>query len=75
MSSIAFTSGMLIVYLFDSPPSATIHCASSRGPHSFNSVDSSTPVHSLQLVRPCTSCTESAFGPFNGRLLALHSRK
>ena len=75
MSSIAFTNGMLIVYLFDSPPSATIHFASSRGPHSFSSVESSTPVHSLQLVRPCTSCTESPFGPRSGRLFALHSRK
>ena len=71
----AFTSGMLMVYLLDSFPSAMIQFAPLCTPHSLSSTDSNTPVHSLQLVRPCTSCTESPFGPRSGRLFALHSRK
>src|SRR6185295_13942521 len=75
MSSIALASGMLIVYLLASDPSATIQLAPRFTPHSLTTTDSNTPVHSLQLVRPCTSCTESPLGPRIGRLLALHSRK
>src|SRR4029453_678656 len=75
MSSIAFTIGMLIVYLLASDPSATIQLPPLCTPHSLSRTDSSTPVHSLQLVRPCTSCTESPLGPRSGRLFALHSRK
>src|SRR6185436_10503112 len=75
VSSMHLVNGMLMVYLLDSPPSATTQLASRLTPHSLSRTESNTPVHSLQLVRPCTNWTESPFGPRSGRLLALHSRK
>src|SRR5262249_59197124 len=56
-SSIPLAIGMLDAPFTSSAPSATNHFALPLRPHSFSSVDSSTPVHSEQLVMPCVSCT------------------
>src|SRR5262249_20612735 len=56
-SSIALAMGMLEAPFTSSAPSATNHVALLFRPHSLSSVESSTPVHSEQLVIPCDSCT------------------
>src|SRR5260221_2210600 len=56
-SSIPFSMGMLDAPFTSSAPSATNHFALPFRPHSLSSVESSTPVHSEQLVIPCVSCT------------------
>src|ERR1700747_735576 len=56
-SSIALAMGMLEAPFTSSAPSATNHVALPFRPHSLSSVESSTPVHSEQLVIPCDSCT------------------
>src|SRR5881392_3797277 len=53
--------GMLDAPFTSSAPSATNHFALPFRPHSLSSVDSSTPVHSEQLVIPCVSCTVFCF--------------
>src|SRR5690349_5570132 len=67
---------MLRASLQASPPSARIHDALGSTPHSFSSSDSQTPVHSLQLVKPCARCTLTSPGPCHSlELLPEHSRK
>src|ERR1700704_4389084 len=56
-SSIALAMGMLEAPFTSSAPSATNHVALPFRPASLSSVESSTPVHSEQLVIPCDSCT------------------
>src|SRR5260370_29885999 len=56
-SSIALAMGMLEAPFTSSAPSVTNHVALLFSPHALRSVESSTPVHSEQLVIPCDSCT------------------
>src|SRR5580704_17515032 len=77
----AFSIGMLLVCFPFSDPSPMIHFASGFIRTCFRRIESGTPVHRLQLVKPQVSCAV-AFGPTRylpvglaGAPLALHSRK
>src|SRR6266850_132746 len=76
----AFSIGMLFVCLPFSDPSPTIQVAPACTPACLSSMDSGTPVQTLQLVNPWVSCAVAAgavrnapVGP-EGALSALHSR-
>src|SRR3974377_1381177 len=72
---------MLLVCFPFSEPSAMIHFASGFTPTCFRIDESGTPVHRLQLGKPCVSCAvalgETRYCPVGppGVPLALYSRK
>src|SRR6202022_2932824 len=75
-SFIALAIGTLRASLHESAPSPRIHVPFDRAPHSLSSVDSHTPVHSLQLVSPCARCTSASPAPRHSLpLLPEHPRK
>src|SRR5262245_66243028 len=73
----ALAIGTLRLIAAASAPSARIHCALGSAPASFNTIDSGTPVHSLQDTSPwiCPHVTAGGVGARLGRLLPEHSRK